>query len=173
MDTTTMIEEIINCGITSESKILNFGVGYKDGILLKTLCDFWGIDEIDLREITGVDVNINKVNTLSDIFQNVNFSHSSMQEYIDNVTENDYDWTVFTGVFDNDNYGDEQHNFVLKTIELSMGISNTGVLFTLNLHPTENFSYNSVFIFASLITTYKTVFVKKFEDDNYVFCILK
>jgi hypothetical protein len=173
MDTTTMIEEIINCGITSESTILNFGVGYKNGELLKTLCDFWGLDYSDLREVTGVDADGDKVNTLSERFQNVNFVNSSMQEYLDNVTEEVHDWVVLTGVFDNNDYGDSQYDFILKTIERTLESSNSGVVFTLNLNPTETFSYNSVFIFASLITTYTNVFVKKFEDDNYVFCILK
>jgi hypothetical protein len=169
----TMIEEIINCGITSECTILNFGVGYKNSELLKTLCNFWGLDYSDLREVTGVDADGDKVNTLSERFPNVNFVHSSMQEYLDNITNEVHDWVVLTGVFDTDDYGNEQHNFVLKTINRSLEISETGVIFTLNLNPTELFSYNSVFIFASLITTYSTVFVKKFKDDNYVFCILK
>lgn len=170
---TDIIDEIINCGISSEDTILQLGVGYKSGNLLEKLCDYWGLSTSELNYLTGVDVDPNKIDYLSETFSGTRFIKNSMQEYLDTVENNSFNWCVLTGVFDEYLYGDLQHSFVFKTVNKCLELSENGVIFTLKIDASEEFSYNPVFIFADFVNTHSTVFAKKIEDNNYVFCILK
>lgn len=167
-----IIDEIINCGISSEDKILQFGVGYKDAEFLNALTDYWGITPSDLTNVIGVDTDEKLVSKLSDKFSGLEFNQVSMQEYLDTFNGENVDWTLITGLFDEYLYEENQHNFVFETINRCLDISETGVIFTLKTKISDHFVYDPIFIFAKLIITYSQVFVKKIEDDQYVFCIL-
>lgn len=166
-----IIDEIVDCGISSEDTILQLGIGYKNGKLLETLTEYWGIKASELTDITGIDVNDEKIKKLSKKFTNVSFVKNTAQEYLD-VADKKYDWHIVTGIFDEYMYDDLQHSFVLKTITRCLELSEHGVIFTLNKNIGDEFSYNPIFIYADLITNYSNVFSKKIED-NYIFCILK
>ena len=170
---TDIIDEIIHCGISSEDTILQLGVGYKNGSLLNRLCEYWDIKPTQLNEITGLDVDSDKIELLSEIFSGIRFVKNSMQEYLDTVENNLFDWCILTGVFDKYLYDDLQHNFVFKTVNKCLELSENGVIFTLKINVSDEFSYNPVFIFADFVNTHSTVFAKKLEDNNYIFCILK
>lgn len=170
---TDIIDEIINCGVSSEDNILQLGVGYKDGSLLHRLCEYWDTKPTEFGSLTGVDVDLNKIETLSEIFSGGRFLEKSMQEYLDTVENNTFDWCILTGVFDEYLYGDLQHSFVFKTVSKCLELSENGVIFTLKINVSDDFSYNPVFIFADFVNTHSTVFAKKIEDNSYIFCILK
>lgn len=170
---TDIIDEIINCGITSEDTILNFGAGYKEGLLIDTLCEYWGVEQSDFSFFVGIDVNSDSIQTLSKKFINSEFWNSSMQEYLDNIGEQKSDWCIATGVFNEYLYGNNQYDYVFQTISRCLEVSNKGFIFTLNQNISDSFSYSSVFIFAHLISNHSKVFVKKFENNSYIFCILK
>jgi hypothetical protein len=170
---TDIFDEIINCGISSEDTILQLGVGYKNGSLLYKLCEYWDLNSTEINKIIGLDIDPNKTESLSEIFSNIQFVKNSMQEYLDTVENNSFNWCILTGVFDKYLYDDLQHNFVFKTVNRCLELSENGVVFTLKVNVSDEFSYNPVFIFADFVNTHSTVFVKKLENNTYVFCILK
>lgn len=170
-----IIEEIINTGISSEDTILHLGAGYKEGSLLETLCEYWDLTPNDLLAgyFVGVDSSEDKISMLTKKFNSSSFIKSSFQEYMDNNSDVEFDWTILNGVFDEHLYGNNQYDYVFETIKRSLQTSNRGVILTINQNVSNSFAYSSVFIFTHLISTYSKVFVKKFEDDSYIFSILK
>ena len=173
-----IIEEniIVQHKISSLDSVLHLGVGYKNGIVLDSFCEYWDITDSELDTFTGVDVDNFKINELSNKFTSSDFWNKSMQEFLDNLPtqETSYDWCILTGVFNEYLYGVMQHDFMLYTINRCLEISKNGVIFTFKENLTDEFKYNPIFIFSSLITTYSKVFVQKIEDDNnYIFSILK
>jgi hypothetical protein len=177
IDNFTIEENIIaQHKIASNDTILHLGAGYKDGIIIDSLCNFWDISPKELTTFTGVDVDTFRIEKLSKTFTSSEFWNISMQEYLDNYTNGEtsnYDWCILTGVFNDYLYGDMQHNFLLKTVSKCLDISNNGVIFSFNEKLSEDFKYSLIFIFSNFITTYSKVFVQKTEDDNYIFSILK
>ena len=180
MDTTTMtnseeitiFDEIVNCGILEDDSIVIFGAGHQDGKFLETLIDYNGTLGEGL--ITAVDPDKKRVKSLSKKFkgERINYVELSLQEYIDGENLNK-DWSVITGIFDNNLYGEQQYDFVTSIIESSMSISNKGVIFSIKENISEEFNYSMLYFFVEFANSYDKFTIKKCGEDNYIFCIFK
>lgn len=171
-----LLNEILNSGIGSSDTILHLGAGFQDGALLETLSDYWDIDTEDLVSdgyYSGVDVNPSITSKLNSKFKTDTFITDSFQNYLDTNPTLEPHWTILTGVFNNNDYGDRQYEFIFETIERCMEKSGNGVVFSLNPTVSNDFSYSVVFIFTHLISTYSKVFAKKLTESSYIFTILK
>lgn len=171
-----LIDEILNSGIESEDTILHLGVGFKDGELLETLSSYWDIDAKDFLSngsYIGVDVNPSITSKLNSKFKTDAFITDSFQNYLDVNPTDEVDWTILTGVFNNNDYENNQYDFLFETLKRCMETSQNGVVFTLNPYLSNGFSYSVVFIFTHLISTYSKVFAKKLSESSYIFTIIK
>lgn len=177
--TKNILEEIIYCGISTDESILHFGAGYSKGDFLSTLMEVYEQDMENWKSSNlyrGVDVNKSKIKMLSKRYNHTDenmFVNISLQEYLDVPFEKNYDWIVLTGVFDNQDYKERQHDYVFQVVNESFEKSNNGVIFTLNKKPDEEFEYSMISFFIGVMNSYNKFIVKRIDDDNYVFCIFK
>lgn len=177
MDSMIMMErcminttEIFEMGILNSDvdSILHFGAMFDGGKLIDDLREY-GIEE----SYTGVDASLEKISVYSEKLKNENgdasyqgIINTSMQEFIDN-NSNEYSVVLITDIFNKVRYGDNQYQFIFKTIESCRSFSNN-VIFTLDVGNTE---YNVLYLISYLIYTYRKVFVKKVDETNFIFSI--
>lgn len=172
MENITIFDEIVNCGILEEDSIVNFGAGDSNGRFIETLLDYNGSFEKGL--VTAVEPDSKKVKELTKKFEQeeILFLETSLQSYIDSEPQNS-DWVVITGVFDNHSYGDLQYDYVDSVVQNSIQIANKGVIFSLKHEINEEFKYSMLYFFVSLSNSYDKFTVKKFDNNNFIFCIFK
>jgi hypothetical protein len=171
-ETVTIFDEIVNCGILEEDSVVVFGAGHGDGKFLETLLEYNG--SFEKGRITAIDVDSKKIKSLSRKFSNeeILFLETSLQNYIDSEPENS-DWIVITGVFDNNLYGESQHDYVDSVVNNSLQYVDKGVMFSIKEEISENFIYSMLYFFVSLKNNYERVTIKKVTNGNYIFCIFK
>ncbi len=168
--TNNVAEEIIYCGIGMNESVLHFGACDKDLFFLETL-DEHGLD----IQYTAVDVK-EEINTLFTRFQPVERTHTwitveeSMQEFIDNVEDERYTWTLLTGIFDKPIYSERQYQFI-DTVIRSCSEFSDNVLFTISEQPTPEYKYSIVYLFQHFNQLFNKVTIKKIEEGKYIFCL--
>lgn len=172
MDDVTIFDEIVNCGILEEDSVLNLGAGHNNGKFLETLREYNGT--LEKGRIIAVDSNSSKTKMLTKKFktESISIIEKPLQDYLEDEPITN-DWTILTGVFDNHLYGTQQYDFVTTIVDSSVQISNKGVIFTIQENVSEEFKYSMIYFFTHFSNTYKRFTVKKFNDDNYIFCIFK
>ena len=171
-DEITIFDEIVNCGILEEDSIVNFGAGHSNGKFIETIRDY--NESFGENQVIGVDVSSSRIKSLTKKFKqdNVVFVENSVQDYLESQPVI-RDWVVITGIFDNNLYGNQQYDFVTSIVESSIRISNKGVVFTIQENISEDFKYAMIYFFTNFSNSYQRFTVKKFNDGNYIFCILK
>lgn len=157
----------------SES-LLHFGGCFDDSMIVKNLKES---DKQYKMEYQAIDADYNKWLKWESLYSGFGggLYNVSMQDFISEMEVN-YDTILITGIFDNIVYGEEQYNFIIKTIEECYKKSNKSVVFTLKQKPNDDFEYNVIYLFAVLSVSYENLVIKKFSDngDNqYIFSILK
>lgn len=164
--------ELIYCGIGQHESVLHFGACDKGLDFLKQL-DQLGLD----IEYTAVDVS-EEVNTLFSDFEPMERTHpwitvqASMQEYIDEVDFEKYNWTIITGVFDKPKYSERQYQFIDTVIRKCITFSDN-VAFTIDEKSSASFKYSMIYLYSHFTNQYDKVTVKKIEDGKYIFHISK
>lgn len=168
----TIFDEIVNCGILEEDSVVNFGAGDSNGKFLETLLQYNGSFGKDL--ITAVEPDSKKIKSLTKKFadEEVLFLETSLQSYIDSEPVPS-DWVVITGVFDKNIYGESQYDYVDSVIQNSLNIVNKGVIVSLKQEISNEFKYSMLYFFVSLSNSYHKFTVKKFDSNNFIFCIFK
>ena len=151
--------------------LLHFGACFDESMFVKNL------KESDKLEYQAVDADYNKWLEYESLYSGFGggLYNVSMQDFISDMELN-YDTILITGIFDNIVYGEEQYNFIVKTIEECYTKSNKSVVFTLKQNPKDDFEYNMVYLFAVLSVSYEKLIIKKFSDNGnnqYIFSILK
>jgi len=168
----SIFDEIVNCGILEEDSVMNFGAGHESAKFLETLRDYNG--SFEDGKIIAIEPSQDKIKMITKKFKNEKLSliESSLQDFIVGQPPI-VDWVVITGIFDNDTYGDQQHDFVSSVLESTLPLSNKGVIFNINQNISNDFSYAMIYFFTDFATNYQRFTVKKFNDGNYIFCIFK
>jgi len=162
--------EILYCGIGNHESVLHFGACDTDLFFLETLDEH----ELDIQ-YTGVDVK-EEINTIFTKFQPMERTHQwisveeSMQEYIDNIEDERYNWTLLTGIFDKPIYSERQYQFI-DTVISSCSEFSDNIIFTISENPTPIFKYSIVYLFQHFNQLFNKVIVKKIEDGKYIFCL--
>jgi hypothetical protein len=96
--------------------------------------------------------------------------NETMQEYIDNIDGERYNWTLITGVFDKPIYSERQYQFIDTVIRSCLEFSDN-VVFTLNQQATPVYKYSMVYLFQHFNQIKNRITIKKIEDGKYIFCI--
>jgi hypothetical protein len=167
-----LAKEILYCGIGINESVLHFGACDSDLYFLETLDEH----ELDIQ-YTAVDVK-EEIETLFSRFEPIARTlpwitiQQSMQEFIDDVEDERYTWTILTGVFDKPLYSERQYQFIDTVIRSCIDFSDN-VLFTINQQATPVYKYSIVYLFQHFNQEYSKVTVKKIEDWKYIFCVTK
>ena len=165
-------KELIYCGIGQYESVIHFGACDQDLFLLETLDEF-GLD----IQYTAVDIK-EEIETLFSKFQPIERTqpwisvNENMQEHIDNITDEKYNWTLITGVFDKPIYSERQYQFIDSVIRSCLDFSDN-VLFSISEKPTPVFKYSMVYLFQHFTQLYNTVTTKKVYEGKYIFSIAK
>lgn len=168
--TNNVADEIIYCGVGMNESVLHFGACDKDLFFLETL-DEHGLD----IQYTAVDVK-EEINTLFTRFQPVERTHTwitveeSMQEFIDNIEDERYTWTLLTGIFDKPIYSERQYQFIDTVIRSCVNFSDN-IVFTISEQPTPEYKYSIVYLFQHFNQLFNKVTIKKVEEGKYIFCL--
>jgi len=165
-----LLDEIIYCGIGNNESVLHFGACYFDNDFMKTLDEF----ELDI-EYTAVDVHDNVKTFFSD-YQPYERTHpwvsvqESMQEFIDNITDERYNWTIISGIFDKPIYTNRQYVFIDEVVKNCLNFTDN-LIITIDIKETATFQYNAGFLILHFISKYKKITVKKITETTFIFCI--
>ena len=167
-----LAREIIFCGIGPYESVLHFGACDNELNFIKQL------DELQLDvQYTAVDSK-DEVKTFFTDFEPMERTmpwisvQESMQEHIDNIDDERYNWTLITGVFDKPIYSERQYQYIDTVIKECFNFSDN-VLFTLKETFSETFQYSMLYLFSHLVAEYETVTAKKLKDDQFIFHVTK
>lgn len=166
----TLIDEMIYCGIGNNESVLHFGACYFDQNFMKTLDQF----DLDI-EYTAVDVHEN-IKTFFTDYEPYERTHpwvsvqESMQEFIDNITDQRYNWTIISGIFDTPIFNNRQYVFIDTIVENCLKFSDN-LIITIDIKQTPTFEYNVGFLILHFISKNKKITVKKISDETFIFCI--
>ncbi len=166
----TLAKEIIYCGIGNNESVLHFGACDNDLYFLETLDQY----ELDIQ-YTAIDTK-EEIETLFTRFEPIARTlpwitvNETMQEYIDNIDGERYNWTLITGVFDKPIYSERQYQFIDTVIRSCLEFSDN-VVFTLNQQATPVYKYSMVYLFQHFNQIKNRITIKKIEDGKYIFCI--
>jgi hypothetical protein len=167
-----LAREIIFCGIGPYESVLHFGACDNELNFIKQL------DELQLDiQYTAVDSK-DEVKTFFTDFEPMERTmpwisvQESMQEHIDNIEDERYNWTIITGVFDKPIYSERQYQYIDTVIKECFNFSDN-VLFTLKETFSETFQYSMLYLFSHLVAEYETVTAKKLKDDQFIFHVTK
>ena len=165
-------KDIIYCGIGQQESVLHFGACDNGLNFIKNL------DELGLDiQYTAVDVK-DEIQTIFSDFEPLERTHTwistqeSMQEFIDNIDEQKYNWTIITGVFDKPLYSERQYQFIDTTIKSCLEFSDN-VILTIDENSSADFKYSMIYLFSHFTNAYDIVTVKKIDAGKYIFHITK
>lgn len=164
--------EIIFCGIGPYESVLHFGSCDNELNLIKQL------DALQLDiQYTAVDTK-DEVKTffkdsepMERTMQWISIQES-MQEHIDNIEDERYNWTIISGVFDKPIYSERQYQYIDTVIKECLNFSDN-VVFTLKETFSETFQYSMLYLFSHLVAEYETVTAKKLKDNQFIFHVTK
>lgn len=167
-----LAREIIYLGIGPYESVLHFGACDNDLNFIKQL------DELGLDiQYTAVDTK-DEIKTLFTDFEPMEKTHhwfslqESMQEHIDNITDERYDWTLITGVFDKPIYSERQYQYIDTVIKSCQEFSDN-IIFSIKETTSETFQYSMLYLFSHLCSEYTIVTVKKISDNQFIFHVSK
>lgn len=167
-----LAREIIFCGIGPYESVLHFGACDNELNFIKQL------DELELDiQYTAVDAK-DEVKTFFTDFEPMERTmqwisiQESMQEHIDNIEDERYNWTIITGVFDKPIYSERQYQYIDTVIKECLRFSDN-VLFTLKETSSETFQYSMLYLFSHLVAEYDTITAKKLIDNQFIFHVTK
>jgi hypothetical protein len=165
-------KDIIYCGIGQYESVLHFGACDNGLNFIKNL------DELGLDiQYTAVDVK-DEIQTIFSDFEPLERTHTwistqeSMQEFIDNIDDQKYNWTIITGVFDKPLYSERQYQFIDTTIKSCLEFSDN-VILTIDENSSADFKYSMIYLFSHFTNAYDIVTVKKIDAGKYIFHITK
>jgi hypothetical protein len=171
--------EILSCGINTLDKINHFGSGYKNSIFFKyllTLKNQGAVSNLGLL-YNSIEPNEERQKELRNLYEedsigtSIEFITTSMQEYLDESNDS-VDWSIITGVLDNNLYEHQQYEFMDKMITSSLNLSNEGVIFTFDSNY-QDAIYNIEGIIRYVNNTYNRYRISKIDERHYVICIYK
>lgn len=175
-----LAREILTCGINTSDSVVHFGSGYKELMLYNYLLHLNSqnlIGDISLQ-YTSVDPEESVNQSIIDLGDTKSFgvkieTHTqSTQEFLDE-NGNTYDWSVITGLFDKNLYGDKQFQFLDRIIDSCFNISNQGVVFTFDVSKENDDTYTVRHIISYIESKFKRYRINKINEKFYVMCIYR
>jgi len=175
-----LAREILSSGVNISDKIVHFGAGYKNQLIWDYLSAIKQQNLVQEMEViyTAVDADpeaitaISKKNSDEQTGIDLRLVNNTMQAFIDSNTD-EFDWSIVTGIFDKNLYGDEQFQFLDKIISSLLNSSKEGVIFTFDSSVEQSESYAISHIINYVSSLYNKYRINKINEENYIICIYK
>lgn len=172
--------EILSCGVGVMDKIVHFGSGYKNSLLWDYLSSIKTQNLVENFGViyTAVDADAHSINEISRTNAenatgiDVRLINNTMQSFLDTNTD-EFDWSIVTGIFDKNLYGEEQFKFIDTMITNLLNISREGLIFTFDSSRESDESYNINLVIDYLSSIYNRYRINRINEENYVICIYK
>lgn len=173
--------EILSCGVGHLDSILHLGAGALDSSMFSFLADLKANNLVQDMAVqyNAVDVRQEVLDKISAINEKlvepitVNLHNVSAQEFIDN-NANEYNWTIITGLFDKNEYGEQQFQFVDKILAESLKVTTEAVIFTIDTRKQLDDLYYSIgHIVGYVDSAYTRYRINRINEYDYVFCVYK
>ena len=157
-----LAREILSCGVGHLDSILHLGSGYSDNLVFTYLADLKAQNLVQDMAITysAVDVDQNSLTRITDVNAKleepieVNLYNQSAQLFLDENT-NEFGWTIITGLFDKNQYGEQQFQFIDKILAECLKKTTEGVIFTVDTQKEiDDPTYTIQHIIAYIESTY-------------------
>jgi hypothetical protein len=172
--------EILSNGVNTSHKVLHLGAGYIDSMIFRYIVDIKKnglVDNLTLS-YTAVDTEPIKINQISQINSeenthlDVRLIADTAQSFLDSNTD-EFDWTLITGLFNKNLYGDKQFEFLDKIIMESLKFSREGVIFTFDSSNENDENYSISNIINYVTSVYNRYRISRLNEENSVICIYK
>lgn len=176
-----LAREILSCGVGHLDSILHLGSGYSDNLVFTYLADLKAQNLVQDMAITysAVDVDQNSLTRITDVNAKleepieVNLYNQSAQLFLDENT-NEFGWTIITGLFDKNQYGEQQFQFIDKILAECLKKTTEGVIFTVDTQKEiDDPTYTIQHIIAYIESTYSRYRINRINEYNYVICVNK
>lgn len=175
-----LAREILSSGVNISDKIVHFGAGYKNQLVWDYLSAIKQQNLVQEMEViyTAVDVDaeaiasISKKNAEEQIGIDLRLVNNTMQSFIDTNTD-EFDWSIVTGIFDKNLYGDEQFQFLDKILASILNYSKEGVIFTFDSSKEKDENYGISQIINYVSSLYNRYRINRINEENYIICIYK
>lgn len=176
-----LAREILSCGVGHLDSILHLGSGYSDNLVFTYLADLKAQNLVQDMAITysAVDVDQNSLTRITDVNAKleepieVNLYNQSAQLFLDENT-NEFGWTIITGLFDKNQYGEQQFQFIDKILAECLKKTTEGVIFTVDTQTEiDDPTYTIQHIIAYIESTYSRYRINRINEYNYVICVNK
>ena len=176
-----LAREILSCGVGHLDSILHLGSGYSDNLVFTYLADLKAQNLVQDMAITysAVDVDQNSLTRITDVNAKleepieVNLYNQSAQLFLDENT-NEFGWTIITGLFDKNQYGEQQFQFIDKILAECLKKTTEGVIFTVDTQTEiDDTTYTIQHIIAYVESTYSRYRINRINEYNYVICVNK
>lgn len=176
-----LAKEILSSGVGHLDSILHLGAGSLDSTVFSFLADLKANNAVQGMDVkyNAVDVQqeaLDKIATVNEKLAEpiyVNLHNVSAQEFLDN-NSTEYTWTIISGIFDRNEYGEQQFQFVDKILAESLKVTTEGVIFTIDSRKQGDVFYYSIEqIIAYIQSTYSRYRISRVNEYDYVFCVYK
>jgi len=175
-----LAREILSSGVNISDKIVHFGAGYKNQLIWDYLSAIKQQNLVQEMGViyTAVDADpeaitaISKKNSDEQTGIDLRLVNNTMQAFIDSNTD-EFDWSIVTGIFDKNLYGDEQFQFLDKIISSLLTSSKEGVIFTFDSSVEQSESYAISHIINYVSSLYNRYRINRINEENYIICIYK
>jgi len=175
-----LAREILSSGVNISDKIVHFGAGYKNQLVWDYLSAIKQQNLVQEMEViyTAVDVDaeaiasISKKNAEEQTGIDLRLVNNTMQSFIDTNTD-EFDWSIVTGIFDKNLYGDEQFQFLDKILASLLNYSKEGVIFTFDSSKEKDENYGISQIINYVSSLYNRYRINRINEENYIICIYK
>ncbi len=175
-----LAREILSSGVGISDKVVHFGAGYKNALLWEYLTAIKSQNLIEKFDLiyTAVDIDAEKINHISKLNAenspgiDIRLVNNTMQSFIDTNTD-DFDWSIITGIFDENQYGEKQFEFLDRILSSLLNVSKEGVIFTFDSNGTSDEKYNINLIINYVSSMYNRYRINRINEENYIICIYK
>lgn len=176
-----LAREILSCGIGHLDSILHLGSGYSDSLVFTYLADLKSQNLVQGMDITytAVDVDGAALDTVTEVNSRleepikVHLYNQPAQVFLDENSEQ-FGWTIITGLFDENQYGEQQFQFIDKILAESLKKTTEGVIFTIDTQKElDDTTYTIQHIIAYVESTYSRYRINRINEYNYVICVHK
>jgi hypothetical protein len=175
-----LAREILSSGVNISDKIVHFGAGYKNQLIWDYLSAIKQQNLVQEMEViyTAVDVDaeaitaISKKNAEEQTGIDLRLVNNTMQSFIDTNTD-EFDWSIITGIFDTNLYGEEQFQFLDKIISSLLNYSKEGLIFTFDSSKEKDENYGISQIINYVSSLYNRYRINRINEENYIICIYK
>ena len=168
-------ESIFSIGIYPTDSILVFGGAGKSSTILKNLIEVENNSDKEFNiQYTIVDVdsdNISRIKSDLEFYNgniNIVIENDSMQSKIDKIENQRFDWVLITDLFNKDEYGETQLQFVDKVISECFNFTDRGIIITFDDSKSNSNTYNIRYLISYIQEYFNRYRIERINENTYV-----